>query len=171
MPETEEKTKVVQVPLPSGDYLCQGEIPYLTGWAKPGNKYDWKYEWRLPVPTGETIEELGESAAELYGEHCTVPLLVKTAIRQFATRADDNAKLELNLRAGKFEHETDYDEAKHLAMQSKFESWKVGIREVRAVTEEEKAAKLAESEGGTKAMLDALRAKGVAIPTDEELGY
>ncbi len=161
----ETKTKVERITLPAGDFLCQGEQSFLRGYVKPGQKFDYAYEYRMPVPTGNTVEELDLDAQRLYGESCSLSMLVKFGVLNFATKADNAAKLELGLVANQFSHEDDYSPEKHVLMQGKFESWRPGIRERRAVTPDEQAAKLADEDGGTDAMISALVAKGL-LPED-----
>jgi hypothetical protein len=55
-------------------------------------------------------------------------------------------------------------------MQVAFENWRPGVRERKAVTPDEQAEKLLETEGGMDAILQALRERGYDIPSDEELG-
>lgn len=160
-----EKKVIVKVPLPAGDYSCQGEQKFYRGFVGAGKGPSHKYEYRMPIPTGATVEELEADAQRLYGPLCTLDLLVRTAVLNFATKADGNAKLELGLIAGQFDHESDYDEDKHVLMQLKFEEWNVGVRERKAVTPEEQAEQLADQEGGTEAMIAALKAKGL-LPDD-----
>ena len=159
----EETTKVERISLPAGDYMCQGDQVFLRGYVKPGQKYTHSYEYRMPIPAGDTVEELDTDTKRLYGDACSLDMIVKFGVLNFATKADNKAKLELGLIADQFDHEDDYSEAKHVAMQGTFESWRPGVRERKAVTTAEQADKLAEE--SPEDMIAALKRKGL-LPDD-----
>jgi hypothetical protein len=162
------KPEVIAVALPAGDYGCQGDQKFLRGFVRPVRGFGYKYEYRMAVPNGATIEELDEDCKRLFGDHGDLNFVIRCGVLNLATKADNKAKLELGLDKN-FDHE-DYDEAKHVAMQIAFEAWRPGVRERKAVTVEEQAGDLIEKEGGLQATLQALREKGLDIPTDAELG-
>jgi len=162
----EKATKVQRISLPPGGYICQGEQLFLRGYVKPGQKFDYSYEYRMPVPVGSTVEELDADTKRLFGDACSLDMLLKYGVLNFATKADNAAKLELGLISGQFDHDDDYSAEKHIAMQTKFESWRPGVRERKAITTAEQAEQLADED--PDAMIAALIAKGL-LPDDFSL--